>query len=72
MPNAEIKEIERRINGKFVKLLNGSCFGIKTTTQSKTIKVRMISRLLGFQYRTGLEHQKITGRTCNYNTVIWK
>ena len=70
MTNSEIKNVAKE--NKFNSLNKGTCFGIKTETQSETIQVRMRAKLNGFQYRTGLEQEKITGRNCNYNTVIWK
>ena len=70
MTNSEIKNVAK--GNKFNSLNKGTCFGIKTETQSETIRVRMRAKLNAFQYRTGLEQEKITGRNCNYNTVIWK
>ena len=55
---------------KVAKLVNG-CFGINTETQIECIRVRMRAKFYDFQYRTGREHEKITGRKCNYETVIW-
>ena len=70
MTNSEIKKIAK--TNKFGKLNNGTCYGIKTDTQTDTIQVRMRAKFNGYQYCTGLEQEKVTGRKCNYNTVIWK